>query len=123
MARLQGARTRVYKRAPRARDRIWFAVRALRRFDLPMIIATAEAGADNARRYLRGLADAGFVRRVQTKQNGVKGSGDVWMLIRDPGPLAPRLQSNGATYDPNHHLVYQGGLVQRYVATKEARHG
>ena len=112
MARLNGARSRVWNRLPRARDRAWQSMRILRRFSLPDLMATAEVGQDNARKYVRGLARAGYLRVVKAKANGHKGGHAVYQLVRDTGPRAPRLQKDGSTYDPNEHRTYEGGLKQ-----------
>lgn len=112
MARLEGARTRVMKRNPRARDRAWQSIRILRVFSLPDLVATAEIGEDNANKYVRGLERAGYLLRVREKRNGCKGGYAVWRLMRDTGPVAPRLQTNGATYDVNEHELREGGISQ-----------
>lgn len=112
MTRTPGARTRLYHRQPRARDRAWTAMRVQRRFTLPDLIATAEASEANVGTYVRGLARAGYLRAAQPKRNGHKGGHIVWALTRDTGPLAPRLQSDGRTFDPNLRQVFEGGLRQ-----------
>lgn len=112
MARTPGSRTRVFRRQPIARDRVWFSMRALRRFSLPELIETAEAGRSNCLKFALALERAGIVRRVRSRASGKKGGHVVWQLVRDLGPLAPRLQSDGRTYDPNKHQIHQGGLEQ-----------
>ena len=112
MARTPGAATRLYRRQPRARDRIWFAIRVMRRFDIPSLEAAAEAGRSNTQKYVFALTRAGFLRKVFDGESGKKGGHAVWMLVRDPGPMAPRLQRDGRTYDPNGHEVFEGGLRQ-----------
>jgi hypothetical protein len=87
-------------------------MRVLRRFTLPDVVATAEIGPANARKYITSLVNAGYLRIVIEKQEGKKGGHAVYLLVRDTGPLAPRLQSDGYTYDPNQHRTYQGGLRQ-----------
>lgn len=112
MARLLGARTRVRRRQPIARDRVWFSMRALRRFTLPMLEETAEANRSNCMKFAMALERAGILRRVVDRNSGRKGGHVQWLLVRDLGPLAPRLQSNGKTYDPNAHQVIEGGIKQ-----------
>lgn len=112
MARLEGTRTRVMKRNPRARDRAWQSIRILRVFNLPDLVATAEIGEENAKKYVRGLERAGYLRRVREKRNGCKGGHAAWRLVRDTGRLAPRLQTNGITYDVNEHELHEGGISQ-----------
>lgn len=112
MPRLNGCRTRTWHRLPRARDRAWQSMRMLRSFTLPDLMATAEIGYDNAKRYVAGLERSGYIRRAVDKRNGRKGGHVVWMLVRNTGPQAPRLQSDGNTYDPNEHQIYEGGIRQ-----------
>lgn len=112
MARLVGARTRVYRRKPIARDRVWFSIRALRRFTLGSLMETAEAGKANCLKFALALERAGILRRAVDRDSGRKGGHVVWQLVRDLGPLAPRLQRDGRTYDPNGHQVLEGGLKQ-----------
>lgn len=94
-----------------ARDRIWQSMRILRRFSLPDLVATAEAGDTNCLKYTRGLSAAGIVRLVQPKDSGKKGGHVQWALARDLGPKAPRLRADGTTFDPNTGAVLTGGLA------------
>lgn len=112
MARLAGARTRVLRRQPIARDRVWFSMRALRRFTLPMLQETAEANRSNCLKFALALERAGILRRVVDRKSGHKGGHVLWQLVRDLGPIAPRLQKDGRTFDPNGHQVLDGGLKQ-----------
>lgn len=112
MARKVGNHTRVYKRLPRARDRAWQSMRILRTFTLPDLVSTADIQPDNAKKYVIGLTNAGYVRCIREKDNGRKGGYAVYRLARDTGPHAPRLQADGRTYDTNTHRVYDGGIQQ-----------
>ena len=112
MARQHGARTRVYRRQPKARDRAWQSMRILRQFTSADLVATAEIGTDNARCYIRGLRRAGYLIVTRKKQEGKKSGHEVYRLVRNTGPKAPRLQSDGNTYDPNTHEIFKGGLTQ-----------
>lgn len=112
MARKLGNHTRVFKRLPRARDRAWQSMRILRTFTLPELVATADITPSNAKKYVRGLCTAGYVRVARAKDNGRKGGHALYRLVRDTGPHAPRLQINGLTYDTNTHTVIEGGIKQ-----------
>ncbi len=112
MARLHGSRSRIYKRQPVARDRIWTSMRVLRQFSLPDLAATADAEKDNVRKYITGLRKSGYLIITKAKREGSKHGHEVYRLVRNTGPKAPRLQSDGKTYDPNEHIVYDGGLTQ-----------
>lgn len=104
MPGVTGMRKRTIPRAE-TRARIWQAMRVLRRFTLPDLVATAEANLANVRKYVVGLAKVGVVRVAAPKRNGKKGGHKVWMLSRDLGPFPPRLQRNGQVWDPNTHKV------------------
>ncbi len=104
--------TRTLRRSPRVRDRIWQSMRVLRRFTLPDLVATTGASRENAKKYVRGLVRAGYLRCLSPYARGRKGGHAVWMLARDTGPHAPRLQADGQTYDPNERRVYPGGIHQ-----------
>lgn len=108
-----GGHHRIWNRQPVARDRIWQSMRVLRRFTQPELEATAEAGRDNVRKYVRGLVYAGYLRIDKPKQEGRKGGHPIYQLVRDTGPRAPRLQSDGSTWDPNAHSIVEGGIAQR----------
>jgi DNA-binding IscR family transcriptional regulator len=112
MARTEGAHTRVFRRLPRARDRAWQSIRILRQFTLADLVATAEIGRDNARKFVLGLRRAGYVREVREKRNGHRGGYAIYRLTRDTGPHAPRMQSDGRTYDTNQHIAHAGGVRQ-----------
>ncbi|WP_435100791.1 hypothetical protein [Arhodomonas sp. AD133] len=101
MPRHPGNRTRVPTPRRKARARLWQSMRVLRVFDTPSLCATAEAGADNAKRYVRALERVGVVRLQRPRQSGVKGGHAVHRLIRDLGPHAPRVQTDGRVWDPN----------------------
>ena len=91
---------------------MWQSMRMLRIFTIPDLVATAEAGQDNAKKYVVGLERAGYLRRVREKANGRKGGHAAWMLIRDTGPSAPRLQTDGKTFDVNLRKRFDGGIRQ-----------
>lgn len=112
MARTPDSRNCNFTRKPRARDRAWQSMRILHQFNLPQLVATAEITIDNARKYCNGLQRAGFLRLTSPRNSGVKGGHKVYLLIKDTGPKAPRLRTNGITYDPNQHKTYNGGITQ-----------
>jgi len=105
-------RHRTWHRKPRARDRMWQSMRILREFTAHDLEATAEAGHSNAKQYLLGLEAAGYLRRIRRTNFQRGGPQTAWRLIRDTGPKAPRLQSDGTTYDPNDHSEHPGGFRQ-----------
>lgn len=112
MSGTQGQHHRVWNRQPVARDRAWQSMRHLHLFTVGDIVSTAEMGMDNAKKYIRGLKEAGYLITVKEKSNGHKNGLAVYRLIRNTGPKAPRLQSNNKTFDPNEHKTYNGGIQQ-----------
>jgi hypothetical protein len=87
------------------RDRMWKAMRILREFNQPTLVATAEVGADNVRRYLRGLVAVGYVV-ITTPANPARQLPAHYRLRRNTGPVAPRLGNLGV-YDANVADPYQ----------------
>jgi hypothetical protein len=98
-------------RKPKARDRAWQSMRILRQFTVIDLMATAEMTHANASAYIRALARSGYLRVAQPAKS-VLGGQAVYQLVRDTGPYAPRLQTDGRTYDVNTHQIYEGGLKQ-----------
>ena len=96
-----GSHSRVPMRAESARSRVWRSMRILRQFDQPQLMATAAAGRDNVARYISGLKKAGVIRVVRAKLDGVKGGHEIYQLVRNLGPHAPRIQNDGTCWDPN----------------------
>jgi len=76
-------------------------MRIHKRFTAPDLCQTAETAETGAYKYLTGLVAAGVVRVEQERQLGVAGSWRVYRLIRDLGPKAPILYSDGTVFDPN----------------------
>lgn len=112
MARLPGSRTRLWKRQPVARDRAWQSMRILRTFTQADLVATAEISRQNAKKYVSGLVRSGYLMITKQNESGKTGSFTSYRLVRNTGPKAPRLQSDGNTWDPNEHRTYSGGIKQ-----------
>lgn len=101
MPRTAGAVTRTAARRT-ARYRAWQSMRMLRRFTVPDLVATAEVRNDNAGNYVRALLDAGFLRVVKPKREGVKGGHPIYLLVRNTGPKPPLVRGHGRTvWDAN----------------------
>ena len=110
--RRSGDHTRRRIRRPCDRDRVWQSMRVMRTFSQPELVATAEAGRENVRRYVRGLLNAGYLAVVRPTDSGRRGGHAVYRLVRDTGPHAPRLRVDGRTYDVNKRAVFEGGVHQ-----------
>jgi hypothetical protein len=66
-----------------ALDRIWRAIRQLRRFTRHGLMVTADASPENVRAYTMKLRRAGYVKLIDR---------DTWTLIKDPGPKRPNVK-------------------------------
>jgi hypothetical protein len=91
-------------RKPSDRARIWTSMRVMRRFTLPELIVTAQAGESNARCYVGELHAAGYIAIAVPHRRGTIGGHQVWRLVRNSGPHAPQRIGRGkcpAIFDPN----------------------
>jgi hypothetical protein len=88
----------VRERRRSARERLWAAMRVLKRFDLPMLMMTAEAKRRSCEDFINLLSRAGYVRRVDMPvARAGAGNLDVartwstYVLVRNTGPKAPTI--------------------------------
>lgn len=116
VARMQKQTTAV----PNDRDRIWKAMRILRTFSQPTLVATAEVGKDNVTRYVRGLTEVGYLA-VITPANPARHEPAQYRLRRNTGPVAPRLGKLGL-YDANLVDPYQLPPNKRLCRHSHAMH-
>lgn len=84
---------------------MWNSMRQLRTFTTADIVATAEVTTSNAAHYLRGLLAAEYLVMRQPARRGVPGSYAVYALVRNTGPVAPRVTAEG---------VFDGNLADPY---------
>jgi hypothetical protein len=93
-----------------ARARTWTAMRVLGSFTIADVMATAEVTRQNASKYLVALERAGFLLRLKDNVSGRAGSHIRYRLVRNSGPEAPAVQTNGDVLDLNTGTRYsQGG--------------
>lgn len=94
--------------------RLWAALRKLRKATVPELVQIAGRGSEwaperNARAYLAALVAAGYVAEMGRREPGVlPGSRGFkrYLLVRDPGPRAPALNSGTRRLtDPNSGAV------------------
>lgn len=90
------AAAEVKPRAATARERIWAAMRVLKRFDLPQLMMTAEAKRRSCDDFVNFLSRAGYVRCLNhpvTRRGGgnlaFARTWSTYQLIRNTGPKAP----------------------------------
>lgn len=105
MGRATGSRNKVRRSSP-AIEQAWQSMRVLRRFGAADLVTTGEISLPNARKYMRGLVRGGFIRLVQPRRAGLPGESDIYLLVRDTGPRAPVLRTNGQVYDINTDTVH-----------------
>ena len=100
MARLHGSYSTTTQ-AP-GLQRVWQAMRVLRRFSTAELMMTTDASESAVMKYVRALARAGYLQCAKPRCSGRAGSRDVWQLTRDSGPLAPIRRWDGSgVYDRN----------------------
>lgn len=93
-----------------ARQRMWQSMRRLPEFTTADLVATAEVGYSNAKKYLRALRVAGYLRCARPVRSGATGGHAVYRLARNTGPFAPRI-GKGALRDPNLEPHQRGHTV------------
>ena len=127
-------------RAQKGRDalqRVWQAMRILRRFTIPQLQATAgENGKSvyyvHVHRYLAALRRAGYVFLVR-HYSGRPGEHAVFRLALDSGPLRP-LARQGMVFDPNWRIWFENENtftprgevitnIRDYLRTQEVANG
>lgn len=82
------------------RTRMWTAMRIGRRFTAQDVAAAAEAPLRSTRKYINALIRVGYVRMVKATTGSV-GDYSIYQLLKDTGPLAPRIHNDGSVLDPN----------------------
>jgi hypothetical protein len=79
----------------------WRSMRMFRRFQIKALIATAGIGENNAIKFVLGLERAGYLFCDLPCRSGIGMGGAVYALIRDTGPLPPRVNPDGSVVDFN----------------------
>jgi hypothetical protein len=94
---------------------MWQAMRVMRRFTWRDLAAVSECGESSARKYIRELRRAEYIRPT-TITNYRPLSDTVYILIRNTGPQAPKLRKRtNIAWDPNTH--------ERFERTPDERAG
>ena len=97
-----------------ARERMWKAMRILRRFQIGELLQVAEiARRKAAEKYLQDLTRADYLR-VAEHARGC--DGNLYTLIRNTGPFAPRVGRKGLTIDPNLEITRLRDLHSNLMA-------
>jgi hypothetical protein len=82
-----------------ARERMWRAMRILRQFRMGELLQVAEVPRRKAaERFVQDLSRAGYLRVTEAARGC---DGNVYALIRNTGPFAPRVGRKGLTLDTN----------------------
>jgi hypothetical protein len=116
-----GMRKQAPQRGMQVRQRLWRSMRMLRQFSVPDLEATAEAERSHIGVFIRALVAAGYVQVEQPRQNGKRGGHAVYRLIRNTGPVAPRLATDGL-YDANLIDPYELPPTKRLCKHAHALH-
>lgn len=89
------------------RDRLWRAMRILKKFDVPTLQLAADASSSNTQSYLNWLRRAGYVRILRFGARG-QGEHSTYQLVRSTGRLTPTIRATTVDgrltrrlYDPN----------------------
>lgn len=72
-----------------ARQRIWIAIRILRRAGAREVAACARVGLETARRFIRELQAKNILKRSNPRTRPTTETPAVWRLARDTGPIQP----------------------------------
>ncbi len=82
------------------RERVWWIIRKDRKVSIPGILSVIanepERQYENIRDYIAGLVRGGILSPLPRR-----GGERRFILINDPGPLAPVLRRGGVIHDPN----------------------
>lgn len=109
-AKRAAARSRTFVKtcgpAP-AQEQAWQSMRVMRRFTAADILVTASIGKKSLQAFIKGLADAGYLRLAKPRANGRAGSYHLWQLVRDTGPFPPVLHLDGGATDRNTSTRYE----------------
>lgn len=86
-------------RTKSAENDMWTAMRMMTTFDPVDIAAHASTDPDLARGYCRALSQIGYLRTTRTAVPGVRDA--AYRLIRNTGPLGPRIRRVRGIWDEN----------------------
>lgn len=82
------SRNAILRRGPSQRQRMWIAMRVLKRFDLPTLMIAAEATRRAAATYINSLLRGGYLRSA-LRGNATLGTWSIYVLMKRSGPVAP----------------------------------
>lgn len=68
---------------------IWENMRILRKFTIPELCMTTGSKVNNTRKFIRRLAEHGYVAKMGRHVPGRAGSYQGWQVVKDPGPVYP----------------------------------
>lgn len=99
---------RAKPRVRTARDRMWSAIRVLKRFDLPTLMISSGASRRSAEDFVNCLQRAGYLSRLH-RGNARRGDWSRYSLVNNPGPRTPRI-----TTQAGQRLLIDGNTGQRH---------
>jgi hypothetical protein len=83
------------------RDKLWRAMRMLRHFRIGELLEICAVSRKTAAKYIECLARAEYLRVAKPGRH----AGNVYTLIKNTGPFAPRAGRAGVSLDPNLEIV------------------
>jgi len=81
-------------------DRAWQAMRIMREFTAPDIVAIAECNPTTLSQFMKAIQRAGYLVITHNKATRVHRPMG-WRLVRDTGPLRPHVQTDRIVWDRN----------------------
>jgi hypothetical protein len=97
-----------------ARERMWRAIRMLRQFNMRELLEISGVERRKAaEKYVAALVRAEYLRIAQHARGC---GGNVYMLIQNTGPFAPRVGAKGLSLDPNLEVARLRTLREKLTA-------
>lgn len=94
-----------WKKVQSSRYRIWSAIRILQTFRLLDLRINSEILESSIKKYVQYLLRSGYLEIIESRLNGSK-SYNLYLLVRNSGPLAPVVRRNHTVFDPNLKETY-----------------
>lgn len=86
---------RISPPADSERQRMWNTMRQLKRWDTADLEATADVSKNHAQRFVMALVEVQYVVLVTPAGRGRNGPRAIYRLVRNTGPVAPRITEQG----------------------------
>jgi hypothetical protein len=84
-----------------SRAKAWQVCRKLRQVDVHGLASIAGMSSKSAQKFLKALADEGYLRLDTPNVSGRAGSWNVYQVANDTGPYPLLVRRDGTVFDPN----------------------